>query len=158
MAKKFKRNYSDVDRSGEGQYSGDVPKPGIYDFKLARAAEHTGGSAEGEKTEWVFECTSEPYVGWRGYVYTNDSSTAWKEVQILEALGIIGKDDEEVDETYESIMKKAGPVRGRVKNEEYDGEKRGRLNTIMPPPDGAAPKSASKAGKKGKKDKEKSPF
>ena len=157
MAKKFKRNYSDVDRSNEGGYSGDVPKPGIYDFKLHSVEEHTGGSAEGEKSVWVFECTEAPYAGWRGYVYTNDTSTAWKEAQILEALGILGKDSDEVDETYESIMKKAGPVRGRVKNETYEEEKRGRITTIMAPPDGAQPASASKE-KKGKKKKGDSPF
>lgn len=151
MAKKFKRNYSDVDRSQEAQYSGAVPKPGIYDFKLHSVGEHTGGEADGEKSVWVFECTEEPFNGWRGYVYTNDSSTAWKEVQILEALGIISSEDDEVDETYESIMKKAGPVRCRVTNETYEEEKRGRIKTVLPPPDGAAPKSAKKEGKKKKK-------
>jgi hypothetical protein len=157
MAKKFKRNYADVDRSNDGQYAGDVPKPGIYDFKLARVSEHTGGTAEGEKSEWVFECTEEPYKGWRGYVYTNDSSTAWKEVQVLEALGILGSGEDDLDETYESIMKKAGPVRCRVKNETYEEEKRGRITTVMAPPDGAAPKSA-KAKKDGKKKKGDTPF
>lgn len=153
MAKKFKRNYADVDRSGEGQYAGDVPKPGIYDFKLVRVGEHTGGQADGEKSEWVFECTDEPYKGWRGYVYTNDSSTAWKEVQVLEALGIITSDEDSVDETYESIMKKALPVRGRVKNEEYEGEKRGRLNTVLPHPDSEGKKADKASSKKEKKSK-----
>lgn len=159
---KFKRNYKDVDRSNEQQtYSGETPKPGIYDFQLSSVKEHTGGEASGNKSEWIFECTQEPYVGWPGWVYTNDESTAWKEVQVLEALGLMGPDDTDLDLTHEQIMKKGGPVRCKLINETYDEEKRAKIKTVLPPRDGqekvAKAGGKAKKGKK-KKDGEESPF
>ena len=157
---KVKRSYKDVDRSEREQYSGEVPKPGIYDFHLKSVEDHTGGDAGGNKLVWMFVCDQEPYEGFAAWVYTNDDSTAWKEVQIFEALGLMSKDDDSVDLTHEQIVAKAGPVRCKIINETYEDEKRGKIKTVLPPRDGQEkPKGsgkASKAGKKGKK--EKSPF
>ena len=153
---KFKRNYADVDRSEKEVYSGDEPTPGIYDFVLSTVGEHTGGDAEGEKTVWTFDCTQEPFAGWRGWVYTNDSTTAWKEVQILEALGLMDKDETSIDLTHEQILKKAGPVRCKVTNEKYEGATKGRIKTVLPPRDGQA--KPSKSGGKAKKKKGDGPF
>lgn len=155
---KVKRNYKDVDRTKREQYSGDVPKPGIYDFFLKSVEDHTGGDAEGEKLVWMFECTQEPYAGFAAWVYTNDSSTAWKEVQILEATGLLAEGETELDMTHEQMVKKAGPVRCKIINETYEEEKRGKIKTVLPPRDGQDKPSGkgSSGKKKGKKDK--SPF
>jgi hypothetical protein len=152
---KVKRSYKNVDRSAETQqYSGDVPKPGIYDFYLKKVDDHEGGDAAGNKLVWMFECTQEPYSGWAGWVYTNDDSTAWKEVQIFEALGLLGPDDDSVDLTHEQIVAKAGPVRCKLINETYEDEKRAKIRTVLPPRDGQSkPSSNGKAASKGKKKK-----
>lgn len=129
----FKRDYGDVERreAGEG-YSGDVPKPGIYEATLVSCKEHVSGAGN-EGVEWVFQITEEPYSGWRGWVYTNDNTAAWKEVQILEAVGILtpGKDD--LNTTHEKIVAKAKPCRVKVKNETYEGDKKGKITVILPP-------------------------
>lgn len=145
---KMKRDYSDVERkeAGEG-YSGDQPKPGIYNAVLSSVGDHTTSDTA---TVWTFDITDEPFDGWRGWVYTNAEGAAWKEVQILEALGIMKPGAESVDTTHESILKKASPCRVRVKNETYEGEKRAKITTILPPAEGSS--------KKGKKSKGDDPF
>lgn len=146
---KMKRDYGDVERreAGEG-YSGDVPKPGIYNAVLSSVGDHTTSDTA---TVWTFDLTDEPYEGWRGWVYTNAEGAAWKELQILEAIGIIKEGQTQVDTTHEQIMKKAGPCRVKIKNETYEDEKRGKITTILPPSEGA------KGGKK-KKGKGEDPF
>lgn len=143
---KFKRDYSDADIKEGGGYSGDVPKPGMYDAVLVSCDEHTS-AAGNEGTQWVFEITEEPFTGWRGWVYTNDDTAAWKEVQILQALGIIADKDDPVNSTHEKIVKDGNPVRVKVKNETYEEEKRGRITTVLPMPGGEG------KAKKGKKKK-----
>lgn len=159
---KVKRNYKDVDRSQQQeQYNGDEPKPGIYDFHLKSVKEHTGGDSDGEKLVWMFVCDSEPYVGWAGWTYTNDSTAAWKEVQIFEALGLLAEGETEVDLTHEQIVAKGGPVRIKLGNEKYEGENKARIRTVMPPREGQEkPSSAGGKGKKGKgkKGKDSNPF
>lgn len=156
---KFKRSYKEVDRERESGYSGDIPKPGIYTFKLVKVGDHTASSSGADGTEWIFECVEAPYEGWRGWVYTNDDTTAWKEVQILEALGIITKEDEEINTTHEKIMKDASLVRCKITNETYEDEKRGRIRTVLPMPEGenSKPSKKKKEKKKGKAGEE-TPF
>lgn len=146
---KFKKNYDNVERkeAGEG-YSGDVPKPGIYNLALVSCKEHTSGAGN-EGTEWVFEITDEPYAGWRGWVYSNDEGAAWKELQILEAIGILKPGETEVNSTHEQILKKASNCRGRIKNETYEDEKKGKITTLLPQKDG---EGGSKKKDKKKKD------
>lgn len=154
---KFKRNYSDVDRSkGYTEYAGDPPKPGIYDGRLDKVSDHT--SSEGnEGTEWIFQITEEPYEGWSGWVYTNGDGAAWKELQVLEALGIIEPGEDDVNTTHEKILKAAQPVRLKVVTEKYEGENRPKLRTVLAMPDGKGKGSKAKKGKKGKV-KSDSPF
>src|SRR5689334_22441160 len=104
---KMKRDYSGVERkeAGEG-YTGDVPKPGIYDAVLSSVGDHTTSDTA---TVWTFDITEEPFEGWRGWVYTNAEGAAWKELQILEAVGILAPGETEINLTHEQIMKKAGP-------------------------------------------------
>lgn len=147
---KLKRDYGDVDRTKEGGYSGDLPLPGLYDFKLHSVDDHND-----ETVVWVFECTEEPYVGFRGWVYTNGTSAAWKETQILEAAGLITKDEDKFDMDYKAIVKKASTVRCKLKHETYEGEKRAKITTILPMPEGS---NSAKTEKKGKKKKSDTPF
>lgn len=142
----FKRDYSNVEkRDTPDAYAGDVPKPGIYDAVLTSCKDHTSGAGN-EGTEWIFEISEGPYKGWPGWVYTNAEAAAWKEVQILEATGLMKDGDTQVDLTHEKIVKKAGPVRIKVRNEVYDEQKRGKITTIMAPPGGST-------ASKGKKEK-----
>lgn len=147
---KMKRNYEDVERreAGEG-YSGEQPKPGIYNAVLSSCGEHTTSDTS---TVWTFDITDEPFKGWRGWVYTNAEGAAWKEVQILEAIGIMKPGQEDLDTTHEKILAKAGACRVRVKSETYEGEKRSKITTILPPVEGSG------GGKKSKKDKGEDPF
>lgn len=149
---KFNRNYSDVERreGGDG-YNGDVPTPGIYDAILTSCKDHTS-AAGNDGVEWIFEITEEPFAGWHGWVYTNDDSAAWKEVQILEAVGIMEPGDDNLKTTHEKIVKDAGACRVKVKNETYEGEKRGKITVILPPKEGGSKKKGGK--KKGKKDED----
>lgn len=147
---KMKRNYGDVERKevSEG-YNGDPPKPGIYNAVLSTVDEHTTSDTA---TVWTFDIMDEPYEGWRGWVYTNAEGAAWKEVQILEAIGILKPGENNLDSSHETILKKAGPCRIKVRNETYEGEKRGKITAILPPSEGA------KAGKKKDKKKKEDPF
>ncbi len=141
----FKRDYSNVERRETREtYSGEVPKPGIYDAVLTSCKEHTSNEGN-EGTEWIFEISDGAYKGWPGWVYTNDGTAAWKEMQILEAAGLLKDGETSVNLTHEKIVKTAGPVRIKVKNETYNEEKRGKITTIMAPPGGASPKKAAKA-------------
>lgn len=142
---KFSRDYSEVERRDGGDgYAGEAPKPGIYNAILTSVEDHTS-SAGNEGVEWIFEITDEPYEGWHGWVYTNEEGAAWKEVQILEAIGILkpGKDD--INTTHEKILKGAKPCRVKVKNETYNDEKRGKITTILPPKEGSTKAKKGKA-------------
>ena len=160
MAKgKLKRSYKDVDRDREAGYAGEEPPRGIYDGELIRVSEHpTSNSPDG--VEWVFRLTEEPYAGWQGWQYSNGDSTSWKEVQILEAAGIIAHEDEEIDMTFEQIVKKANPVRLKLsveKSEEYGT--RAKIRTVLPMPDGKASTGGAKKKKSKKaKGKDEPPF
>lgn len=134
MAKKFSRDYGDVEyrEPGEG-YSGEEPTPGLYPAKLVSADEHE--SKNGNGSQWVFELTDGDYEGWRGWVYTDDEGAAWKEQQILVATGLM-EPNGDIDMTYEQIVKKAKPVRVRVRNEKYEGERKGKIRTVLPVGDG----------------------
>jgi hypothetical protein len=154
-----KRNYKDVELR-EGGYDGDEPKRGLYPMKLVTAEDHTTSD---DARHWVFEITDGPYAGWRGHLYTNSTGAAWKEVQILMATGLLTDPKGNFNMSDAAILKKAGPVRGRVITEEYEGETRGKLTKVLPPGETDAvdnddaddeDKPKSKAGKKGKKKKE----
>lgn len=130
---KFDRNYEEVERREAVEtYAGDAPKPGIYDAVLTTCKEHTSSSGS-VGTEWTFDISDGTYTGWRGWVYTNDDTAAWKEVQILEAVGILGEGKNSIATTHEKIVSKAGQCRIKVRNETYEDEKRGKITTILPP-------------------------
>lgn len=152
---KINRDYSGVDRSKNfTEYAGEMPKPGIYDGRLDKINDHpTDANPDG--LEWIFQITEEPFEGWAGWLYTNGDSSAWKEQQVMEAVGAIETGGEGYKGTTEAIVKNADPVRLKVVHEKYDGEVRAKLKTVLQMP-GGTEKKASK--KKGKKSKDESPF
>lgn len=153
---KINRDYSGVDHSKNfTEYAGETPKPGIYDGRLDKINDHpTDNSPDG--LEWIFQITEEPYEGWAGWLYTNGDSSAWKEQQVMEAIGAINPGDDGYKGTTEALVKNAAPVRLKVTNETYEGEKRAKIKTVLQMP-GASKGSGKKKGK-GKKGKDESPF
>lgn len=139
---KLKRSFKDEEyKPGGGIYDGPEPTPGMHPVRLVSVEEHT--SSEGnEGMKWTLDITEGKFAGWRGYVYTNDSTTLWKEQEMLVALGVI-KPNGSIDMTLEAIVKKAKPCRARIKNEMYDGEARGKIGTLIPA-DAAGPATKGK--------------
>lgn len=149
-------DYDDSKDLAAGGYDGDEPKKGIYDGKLVMLNEHTSGEGN-EGLRWVFEITEEPYAGWRGYGYTNMDSTMWKTEQFTHAIqggkkGKIslkpGPEGDYEKGQASSTVKKAKPVRLRIGSEQYEGERRARLRTVL----------AAEGGKKKKGDDDDDPF
>lgn len=163
MAKgKVKKNKYEVDTSNydeskdSGGYNGDEPKRGIYDAVLSGLSEHTSdGGNEGLK--WTFDITEEPYEGWRGWVYSNMDSTQWRTDQIVNAINggkkgkfVLDPSEKGEDAADNKTVKSALPVRVRIKHEEYDGETRAKIRTVLVNED--AGKKSKKKGKSGKDD------
>jgi hypothetical protein len=159
----MKRSYSKVEvRDPNAGYDGDPPKRGLYDGKLLEVEEHESTSSEVQPNtlHWVFEITQEPYVGWRGHTYTNDSTTAWKEVQLLLSMGIVAAKDvkdgvltKKVDLDLATLPAQAGPVRLQVVTQNYEDEKQAKLGKVLPPRESQENGESGKAGKAGKKGK-----
>lgn len=127
---KFSGDYSGVDTS-RGVYAGEQPKAGpMYPAKLVICEEHTAASSGKDGTHWVFEITDGPYEGWRGHVYTNSDSAAWKESQILVAIGALKDPKGKIQTTHEKLVAKAGPVKIKTKTEVYEGEDRARITIV----------------------------
>jgi hypothetical protein len=130
----------------EGGYSGEPPKPGMYEGKLVELAEHTTSD---DALKWVFEITEEgDFTGWRGWVYSNMSTAKWKTQQIAKALQGGAEKKISVDpDKADKILKAAKPVVLVVRKDTYDGEYAPKIGRILPSKDVASGK-----GKKGKKD------
>lgn len=138
-----------------GGYDGDPPKTGTYDAILISLAEHTSSQGN-EGLEWIFEVTEEPYVGWRGWVYTNMDTAKWKTQMIVKAISggqekkvRLDPADENGDGTKSKTVKAATPVRVKVKRETYDEEPRGKIRQILPNENAAKKKAEKKKKKKG---------
>lgn len=152
MAKKNKHevDFDDYEeREGSG-YDGEQPLKGTFDGMLISLKEHTSGN-DNEGYEWIFEITEEPYAGWRGWVYSNMDSAKWKTQQIVKAIQGGSEERVTLDPTDEGTdsktVKKAKPVRLRMRKEKYDGEDRAKIARVMPRDGGGK----EKKGKKKKK-------
>jgi len=122
-------SYDDVEHREKDfePYDGPDPKPGLYPGKLSKVGQHTTSD---DAVVWIFTIDGGQYDGWPGWVYTNGSTAKWKQEQILVALGLM-EEGGSVNLTYEQILKKAGPVRLRVQNEEYNDELRPKIRTVL---------------------------
>jgi hypothetical protein len=158
MAKKSSAGKWDVDFDGyeekEGGYDGDEPKKGIYDARLVSLREHTSGEGN-EGLEWQFDITEEPYVGWRGWVYSNMDSAKWKTQQIVKAISGGSEDGMRLDPvdgpdgSKSKTVKASQPVRLRIGREMYDDEPKARIRRVMVSENA---KPAKKKAKKGSDD------
>lgn len=126
----LKRSYKDEEyKEGGGFYDGPAPTPGMHPVKLVDVGDHTSQDGN-EGVKWTYDITEGKFAGWRGYVYTNDSTTLWKEQEMLVALGVI-KPNAELNMSYANIIKKAQPARARIINELYEGEATGKIRTLL---------------------------
>lgn len=149
---KYDVDFEDYDSSKSGGYSGDEPKNGIYDGVLVSCREHT---TTDDALEWQFDITEGDYKGWRGWVYSNMSSTKWRTQEIVAA--IQGEESkmsldpagEGEDGTKTKVVKKALPVRLRIKGENYEGERRAKIRNVLPHPEASEKKVSKKKKKKG---------
>ena len=168
---KFSRSYNQEVQEPKEVYSGDMPKRGVYPGKLVQVSEHpTANSPDG--LEWIFEVEEgHQYAGWRGYSYTNGSTTAWREIDFLMAGGIITESDldknrklkKKLELDFEELVKQFGPVRLQVKHEAYtegdgDPEMRAKLGRVLPPSEVQEAEGKGKGGKKKKSKKGDEPF
>jgi len=129
---KHKISMSDYDDSKDtGGYTGEEPRRGVYEGKMIHVKDHTSANGN-DGFEWCFEITKGEFKGWRGYTYSNLETAMWKTRQIINA--IFGKKDVtlDTDEDGAKMVKKARPVSLRIKSEMYEGEKKGRLNAVLP--------------------------
>jgi hypothetical protein len=125
-AKGISGDYSDVEVK-EGMYDGEPPTPGLYKGVLSSVGQHTTSD---DAVVWTFDITDGKYAGWRGWVYTNNTTAKWKQQDILVALGLMEVGGS-CSLSYEEIMRKAAPVRLRVISEPYGEEMRPKVRTVM---------------------------
>lgn len=165
MGKKISVDTTEFEGSSGG-YDGEQPKRGVYTAELVGCHEHTSGGGS-ESIAWIFEITEGDYKGWRGWIYSNMDASLWRTQEIVLAIngGKKGKMDiEPADSAREmrdsKTVKKAKQVRIRTNSEDYEGEKRARIRTVLPLDPEAAVTSDDPMGtaKKRKKKKGDDPF
>lgn len=128
---KWDVDFDDYEERDGSSYDGDPPKPGIYDAKLVEFDEHDGSADTSMK--FIFEITEEPYEGWRGWVYSDLANAKWKTQMIVKA--IQGGDQKKMrldPANKATIVKKAKPVRVRVRKDTYEGEYRPKISVVLP--------------------------
>lgn len=147
---RLNRDYGDEEyrEPGEG-YDGEEPTKGLYTCELVRISDHTSQDGN-ESVKWLFRLAEgsenkhgDDVSGWMDSQYTTEN-TAWKEQQMLVALGVI-KPGGKVNLPYDGIVKKAKPCTVRVGverviDEEGEGTWRGRMQAFLPLRDATAAK------------------
>lgn len=139
---RLNRDYSGEEyREPSEGYNGEEPTKGLYTAELVSVREHTSQDGN-ESLKWLFRLAEgsenkhgDDVSGWMDSQYTTEAS-AWKEQQMLVAVGII-KPGGKVNLDYDAIVKKAKPCTVRVGVErvvDEDGEAtwRGRMNAFLP--------------------------
>jgi hypothetical protein len=139
---RLNRDYSEEEyREPSEGYQGPEPTRGLYTCKLIDLKDHTTQDGN-ESTKWLFQLVEgsetkegDDVSGWYDSQYTTEN-TAWREQQMLVALGVI-KPNGKVNLSYEAILKKAKPCTVRVGTERYiddDGNatNRGRMQAFLP--------------------------
>ena len=147
---RLNRDYGDEEyrEPGEG-YDGEEPTKGLYTCELVRVSDYTSQDGN-ESVKWLFRLADgsenkhgDDVSGWMDSQYTTEN-TAWKEQQMLVALGVI-KPGGKVNLPYDGIVKKAKPCTVRVGverviDEEGEGTWRGRMQAFLPLRDATAAK------------------
>jgi hypothetical protein len=147
---RLNRDYGDEEyrEPGEG-YDGEEPTKGLYTCELVRISDHTSQDGN-ESVKWLFRLADgsenkhgDDVSGWMDSQYTTEN-TAWKEQQMLVALGVI-KPGGKVNLPYDGIVKKAKPCTVRVGTERVidddgEGHWRGRMQAFLPLRDATAAK------------------
>lgn len=150
---RLSRDYGDEEyrEPGEG-YDGEEPTKGLYTCELVRINDHTSQDGN-ESVKWLFRLADgstnkhgDDVSGWMDSQYTTEN-TAWKEQQMLVALGVI-KPGGKVNLPYDGIVKKAKPCTVRVGverviDEDGEGTWRGRMQAFLPLRDATAAKRGS---------------
>ena len=108
-------------------YDGPPPPAGLYPMKLSSVGPHTTSDTA---IVWTFDINEGKHTGWRGWMYSDMDNSKWKTQNICVALGLI-EPNEDINLTYEQILKQAGPVRGRIRLEEYNYEYTPKLQTVI---------------------------
>lgn len=108
-------------------YDGPPPPAGLYPMRLSSVGQHTTSDTA---IVWTFDISEGKYAGWRGWMYSDLDNSKWKTQNIGVALGLM-EPEGELNMTYEQILKQAGPVRGRIKLEEYNDEYSPKLQTVI---------------------------
>lgn len=129
---KWDVDYDDYEEKEGSGYDGEQPRNGIYPGRLVSLKEHESGNSD-TSLEWVFEITEGDYEGWRGWSYSNLDGSKWKTQQYLKAInGGVEKKTSVDPSKHAAIVKKAKPVRLRIKGEKYEGERRARIGSVLP--------------------------
>lgn len=149
---RLSRDFTDEEyREPSEGYQGEQPTRGLYTAELVDLRDHTSQDGN-ESLRWMFRLADgsknkhgDDVSGWPDSQYTTEAS-AWKEQQMLVALGVI-KPGGKVNLGYAAIVKKAKPCTVRVGTERYipedggDPETRGRMEAFLPLRDTARPKA-----------------
>lgn len=154
---KLNRDYSDEEyREPSEGYQGEEPTKGLYTCELVSVGDHTSQD-DNESVKWLFRLVEgsenkngDDVSGWMDSQYTTENS-AWKEQQMLVAMGVI-KPGGKVNLSYDAIVKKAKPCTVRVGverviDEEGEGTWRGRMNAFLPLREAGAPAKTTRRRK-----------
>lgn len=151
---KHEIDFDDYEEKGGG-YTGKTPKNGVYDAKVSTLEWRDSK----EDWAWTFDITDGPFTGWRGWVYTNETTSRWKLQQVLKA--IQGGDEkamtlDDSEKGCAATVRKAGPVRIQLRGEEYNDEQKAKIVRVLAD-DGESktPDSDGEDKKKKKKKKDK---
>lgn len=145
----LKRDYSNTEYRETSIYDGPEPTKGIYRLELVHVGDYTKqGEDEPSSVQWTFRAMEgeenkhgDSVAGWKSSKYTTEAG-AFVEQNILVACQVI-KPGQEIDMSYDQILKKAKPCRALVVLERYipengEPEWRAVLTSNFLPDDGGA--------------------
>lgn len=153
---RLNRDYSEEEyREPSEGYQGEQPTKGLYTCELFDIRDHTSKD-DNESVRWGFRLVDgsenkhgDDVSGFPDFLYTNEN-TAWREQQMLVAVGVI-KPGGKVNLGYDAIVKKAKPCTVKIGVERYipedggDPEDRGRMQAFLTLRDPATAKKSRRA-------------
>ncbi len=117
-------------------YDGEEPRPGIYPGKVIKVTE-AKSSNDNPMLNALCTITEGPYKGWINTIYlVQTPESIWKTKEFTDALGLTKPGKKKgVWDTDDAAGK---PCRLRIKNEMYEGERRGKIRNVLGPKDAKA--------------------